>query len=383
MRSPPALLERLPDQYFAVLLARVAAAAAAPGEPLVDLGRGNPDVPPPEHVVERLVESAREPTALVHGYPPFLGLAELKEAIAERYASVYRVEVDPEREVAVVPGTKTALVEFALAVADRGDTILLPDPGYPDYRSAVALAGAREVPLLLDAGADYAPDFASAPRRGVAALYLNYPSNPCAAARPHGAFEEAVRFADESGAAVLHDFAYADLVFEGRRPESFLALDGARDVGIELFSMSKSYGMAGWRIGFALGNAEIVARLNELQNHVRAGIFRPIQEAAIAALLGSQQTVDERRALYERRRDRVLAALAGTSAVDARSEGTFYVWLRLPDAVTVERLLLEHRVALAPGEGFGRSGAGWARLSLATSDDALETGLERLRYALS
>ena len=229
MRPPPARLERLPDQYFAVLLARVAGAAAAPGEPLVDLGRGNPDVPPPEHVVERLVATAREPTALVHGYPPFLGLPELKEAIAERYASVYGVEVDPEREVAVVPGTKTALVEFALAVADRGDTILLPDPGYPDYRSAVALAGAHEVPLLLDAGADYAPDFASAPRRGIAALYLNYPSNPSAAVSPHGAFEEAVRFANESGAAVLHDFAYADLVFGTHRPESFLAVDGARE----------------------------------------------------------------------------------------------------------------------------------------------------------
>ena len=383
MRPPPARLERLPDQYFAVLLARIARAAAAPGEPLVDLGRGNPDVPPPEHVVERLVATAREPTALVHGYPPFLGLPELKEAIAERYASVYRVEVDPEREVAVVPGTKTALVEFALAVADRGDTILLPDPGYPDYRSAVALAGAHEVPLLLDAGADYAPDFASAPRRGIAGLYLNYPSNPSAAVSPHGAFEEAVRFANESGAAVLHDFAYADLVFGAHRPESFLAVDGAREVGIELFSMSKSYGMAGWRVGFALGNAEIVARLNDLQNHVRAGIFRPIQEAAIAALRGSQQTVEERRLLYERRRNRVLAALAGTHAVDVRSDGTFYVWLRLPDAVTVERLLLEHRIALAPGEGFGRSGAGWARLSLATPDDALDTGLERLRYALS
>jgi aminotransferase len=173
---------------------------------------------------------------------------------------------------------------------------------------------------------------------------------------------------------VLHDFAYGDLVFDGRRPESFLAHDGAREVGLELFSMSKSYGMAGWRLGFALGNAELVARIEDLQNHQFAGIFMPMQEAGIAALTGPQETVAERRALYEARRDRVLAAIPG-----ARSEGTFFVWFRLPDGLSCEHLLEHHRVAVAPGEGFGERGAGWARLSLATPDDKLDAGLERLR----
>lgn len=191
-------------------------------------------------------------------------------------------------------------------------------------------------------------------------------------------FEEAVRFAEETAAGVLHDFAYADLVFDGRRPHSFLATEGAKHVGVELFSMSKSYGMAGWRLGFVVGNADIVARIQLLQDHVRAGIFRPIQEAGIAALRGAQETVEERRKLYERRRDKVVAAIP-----EARSEGTFFVWLRLPDGVTPERLLTEQRVALAPGEGFGPSGAGWARLSLATPDDPLDIGLEGLREALS
>jgi aminotransferase len=375
VRPRPNRLQRLPEQYFTRLLGRVAEAAAAAGEPLVDLGRGNPDVPPPAHVVERLRAAAGDPAA--HGYPPFLGLPELKAAVAARYRDVYGVELDPEREVAVVPGTKTAIVELALCLAERSDAILLPDPGYPDYTSGVALAGARELRVQLDPDADFAPDLASAPRNGIAAVYLNYPSNPCAATAASGVFEAAVGYGEATGAAVVHDFAYADLVFDGRRPQSFLATEGAKDVGVEMFSMSKSYGMAGWRLGFVVGNDEIVARINLLQDHDRAGVFRPIQEAGIAALTGPQDGVEARRALYEERRDRVLAALPG-----ARSEGTFFVWWQLPDGLSPERLLTEERVGVAPGEGFGPSGKGWARISLATPDERLDAGLERLRRAL-
>jgi aminotransferase len=378
MRPRPARLDRLPEQYFAVLLARVAAAAAAEGEPVIDLGRGNPDISPPEHVAEALSKAARSRDPSVHGYAPFRGFPELKQAIAERYAAVYGVEIDPATEVAVVPGTKTAIVELAVCLAERGEAIILPDPGYPDYRSGVALAGAQELRLPLDPDAGFAPDFASAPRKNVAALYLNYPSNPCAAVVPPDVFQEAIRFAEQTGAAVVHDFAYADLVFDGRRPESFLATEDAKDVGVELFSMSKSYGMAGWRLGFVVGNAEIVARIELLADHVRAGIFAPIQRAGIAALTGPQDTVAERRAIYERRRDQVLAVVPG-----ARSTGTFFVWFPLPDGTTPETLLTEHRVAVAPGEGFGATGTGWARISLATADDQLELGLARLREALT
>jgi aminotransferase len=291
---------------------------------------------------------------------------------------VYGVRVDPATEVAIVPGTKTAIVELAVCLAERGDAILLPDPGYPDYRSGVALAAAQELRIVLDPDAAFAPDLTSAPRKNIAALYLNYPSNPCAAAAPPGVFQDAVRFANETGAAVVHDFAYADLVFDGRRPESFLATEGAKGVGVEMFSMSKSYGMAGWRLGFVLGNAEIVARLELVSEHARAGIFAPIQHAGIAALTGPQDTVAERRAIYERRRDQVLAVIP-----EARSTGTFFAWFPLPEGTTPEFLLTEHRVAVAPGEGFGPSGAGWARISLATADDQLELGLERLREALT
>jgi aminotransferase len=375
VRHRPARLERLPLQYFVALLGRVAAAAALEGPPLVDLGRGNPELGPPAHVVEALADSARRPD--VHGYAPIRGLARTREAIAARYRDVYGVDVDPEREVAVLPGTKTGIVELSLVLADEGDTILLPDPYYPDYPSGPAFAGARLETFPLHADAGWGPRLDEV--GPAAALYLNYPSNPCAVCAPADVFQDAVRWADRTGGAIVHDAAYIDLVYDGRTPESFLATPGARDVGVEMWSMSKTYGMAGWRIGFVVGNAEIVERINVLNDHARVGIFEPLQRAAIAALDGPQESVAERVATYERRRD-LLA-----DAVDAPvvCEGTFFVWLRLPEGLTAERLLEEHRVAVAPGEGFGPSGAGWARISLAVSDEMLELGAERLAEAFA
>jgi aminotransferase len=191
--------------------------------------------------------------------------------------------------------------------------------------------------------------------------------------------EAAVEYAARTGTTIVHDAAYIDLVFDGRAPRSFLSVPGAREVGVEMWSMSKSYGMAGWRVGFVAGNAELVDRLNAFNDHTRVGIFAPLQEAAIAALEGPQDSVEERRAAYERRRDLLVAALPEPPAC----EGTFYFWMRLPESLTVERLLAEQRVALAPGEGFGPSGAGWARISLAVTDAALERGIERLAPALA
>ncbi len=279
--------------------------------------------------------------------------------------------------MAVVPGTKTAIVELALVArrarrhdpAPRSLLPRLPVRGRPRrrrHRPAAARPGGR---------------LAARPRHraGGGGLFLNYPTNPCAVCAAPGTFEAAVAYADRTGTAIVHDAAYIDLVFDGRAPESFLATAGAKEVGVELWTMSKTYGMAGWRIGFVLGNAEIVERLNLLGDHCRVGMLAPLQHAAVAALTGSQESVEERRASYERRRDRLAAALPGPVVC----EGTFYVWLRLPEGLTAERLLAEHRVALAPGEGFGRSGAGWARLSLAVSDETLERGIERLVAAFA
>jgi aminotransferase len=371
----PQRLDRLPQQYFVQLLGRVAEAAAAAGPPLVDLGRGNPDIGPPAHVVEALVDAARSADA--HGYSSIRGLRRCRQAVADRYAREYGVELDPEAEIAIVPGTKTALAELPLAVAEEGDTILLPDPYYPDYPSGLALAGARLATVALDPAQAWAPALDDAP--AAAALYLNFPSNPCAVCVPEGTFADAVAWARRTGGAVVHDAAYIDLVFDGRRPQSFLATAGAKEVGVELWSMSKTYGMAGWRIGFVVGNAELVERVNLFNDHTRVGIFSPLQSAAIAALEGPQDSVARRVADYQRRREVLAAALPEPPV----SEGTFFVWLRLPEGLSAERLLVEERVAVAPGEGFGPSGAGWARLSLAVDDDTIELGAERLGRAFA
>ena len=375
MRPRPARIERLPEQYFVGLLGRVATAAAEAGPPLVDLGRGNPELGPPGHVVEALVDSVRRPD--VHGYAPIRGLARTREAIAGRYRDVYGVELDPEREVAVLPGTKTGIVELSLVLADEGDTVLLPDPYYPDYPSGPGFAGARLATFPLDPDAGWAPHLEDVEE--AAALYLNYPSNPCAVCAPDDVFTDAVRWAERTGGAIVHDAAYIDLVYDGRAPASFLTAPGAKDVGVEMWSMSKTYGMAGWRIGFVVGNAEIVERINLLNDHERVGIFEPLQRATIAALEGPQDSVAERVATYERRRDVLVGALQASIVC----QGTFFVWLRLPEGLTAERLLEEQRVAVAPGEGFGPSGEGWARISLAVADDVLELGAERLAEAFA
>jgi L-glutamine---4-(methylsulfanyl)-2-oxobutanoate aminotransferase len=386
-RTSPERLERLPEQYFVRILGRVAAARARDGEPLIDLGRGNPDLPPPPHAIEAMRAAALETaTPAVHGYPPFDGHRDLREAIAERYAADHGVALDPDREVAVVPGTKTAIMLATLAAAGERDGVLLPDPGYPDYRSAVALAAAREVALPLDASAGHQPDYDAVPaaeRERARLLVLNYPSNPCAVCARPGTFEAAVAFAHEHGCWLLNDLAYGFLAFDGRRGASVLECDGARDVAIELWSPSKIYGMAGWRVGFAVGNAEVVGRIRALVDHATAGVFTAVQRGLTAALRGDQADVAQRRAIYARRRDELVGTLRAAGAEIDAPEGTFYAWWRPPDGLTPQRLIREHRVAVAPGEGFGARGAGWVRLSFALADADLAEGARRLAEAVA
>ena len=380
VRDAPAVLGRLPEQYFTRVLAAAAAARAAPGPRFIDLGRGNPDLPPPPHALEAaraaMLETA---TPAVHGYPPFDGQPALREAIARRYALDHGVEIDPEREVAVVPGTKTGIMLAAIAAAGRGDTVLLPDPGYPDYLSGVALAGARAVALPLDAAAGFQPDFAAVAGERPALVMLNYPSNPCAVCEAPGTFEAAVAYARERDSWLVHDLAYGFLAFEGRA-RSVLEVEGAREVAAELWSPSKIYGMAGWRVGFLVGAAELVARVQTLLDHTAAGVFTALQRGLQAALEGDQSDVAARREVYRRRRDVLVERLGATIAVP---EGTFYAWWRLPEGVTVEGLVERGRVGLAPGEGFGARGAGWARMSLAVPDADVEEGAERLAHAIA
>jgi aminotransferase len=375
--SAPDLFGRLPEQYF-MRIVRAAAVAREIGPPaprLIDLGRGNPDLPPPAVALDA-VRAALDESGM-EGYPPFQGLPALRAAIAERYRADHGVTLDPDREVAVVPGTKTAIMLCVLACADAGQAVALPDPGYPDYRSAVALAGAHVAPLGLDATASWQPDFATLGEERPALVVLNYPSNPCAVCAAPGTFEAAVGWARERGAWLLNDLAYGFLAFAGRRGRSVLEVEGARELAVELWSPSKIYGMAGWRIGFAVGNAEVIGRVRELLDHVAAGVPVALQRGLIAALTGPQDHVAARREVYRRRRDELVERL-GIPA----PQGTFYAWWPLPEGLSAERIMAERRVAVAPGEGFGARGAGHARLSLALDDADLREGAERLRAAL-
>jgi aminotransferase len=314
----------------------------------------------------------------MHGYPPFQGLPALAEAIAERYRIDSGVVLDPEREVAVIPGTKTGIMLATLACAGPGDAIALPDPGYPDYLSAVALADARRVALPLDGSAGWQPDLDALAGERPALMVLNYPSNPCAACEAPGTFEAAVAWAHGHGAWLLNDLAYRFLAFDGARARSVLEVDGARDVAVELWSPSKIYGMAGWRVGFAVGNAEVVGRIRALVDHLTAGVPVALQRGLAAALSGDQGHVDERFEVYRRRRALLLSHLEVPAP-----QGTFYAWWPLPAGLSVEGLLADHRVAVAPGEGFGARGAGYARLSLALGDDDLQEGVARLAAAVA
>ncbi len=385
-RARPERVARLPEQYFKGILAAAAHAAAQPGPEFIDLGRGNPDIAPPPHAIEALAQAASHTaTAQVHGYPPFGGHDALKRAIAERYRLDHGVELDPDREVAVVPGTKTGIMLASLAAAQDGDAVLLPDPGYPDYLSGAALAGARVVPLPLHAEDDFQPDFtdpAIAGLRDVALVVLNYPSNPTSAIERPGTFEAAVQYARERRAWVLNDLAYGFLAFDGARARSILEVDGARDVAIELWSPSKIYGMAGWRVGFAVGAPTLIARLQTLIDHTTAGVWMGIQRGLAAALSSDQADVVARREVYERRRDLLTGALAAAGAPTAPARGSFFLWWKLPGGLTPRALLEEHRVGVAPGEGFGAQGAGWARLSLALPDGAVAEAAARLSRAV-
>src|SRR3954447_3870151 len=318
MRPAPPVFARLPEQYFTRILHVAAEARARPGPRFIDLGRGNPDLPPPR----RALEAMRE--ADYHGYAPFQGEPALREAIAARYAADHGVDLDPEREVAVIPGTKTGIMFAAIAAAARDDTILLPDPGYPDYLSGVALTNARMVPLPLSESAGFQPDFDAGAAERPALVMLNYPSNPCSVCEHAGTFERAVAYARERDSWLVHDLAYGFLAFDGRRARS--VREGDRERGAELWSPSKVYGMAGWRIGFLVGAPELVARVRDLVDHTTAGVYTGIQRGLAAALSGDQADVAQRRAVSQRRRDHLVERLD-----IPQPEGTFYAWWRLPE----------------------------------------------------
>jgi aminotransferase len=383
MRFQPAdALGRLPEQFFARLVSKVAAAIRA-GHDVINLGQGNPDLPTPPHIVEALKRAADDPK--FHRYSPFRGYDFLKEAVAEFYLREYGVKLDPEREVAVLFGGKTGLVEISQCFLNPGDLALVPDPGYPDYWSGIAMAGAEMELMPLTAENGFLPDYSSISDRKLERaklMFLNYPNNPTGAVASREFFRETVELAAKRGILVVHDFAYGAIGFGGRRPVSFLEIPGAKEVGVEIYTLSKTYNMAGWRVGFAVGNESVVEAINLIQDHFYVSLFGAVQAAAAEALLGPQDCVRDLVAVYERRRNAFIGKLRESGWNVQPPEGSFFCWLPVPEGFTSESfadLLLERaHVAVAPGIGFGKRGDGYVRVGLLTDETRLAEAAERI-----
>ena len=375
-------LQQLPEQFFASLVQKVTAAINE-GRDIINLGQGNPDQPTPIHIVEALQQAANNPST--HKYPPFRGIAELKQAAADFYKREYNVEIDPNTEVAILGGTKIGLVELPLAILNPGDYMLLPDPGYPDYLSGVALAEVKFDTMPLNSKNQFLPDYDALPadvRERAKLMYINYPNNPTGGIATADFFAETVKFAREHEIAVAHDFAYGAIGFDGIRPPSFLQTPGAKEVGIELYTLSKSYNMAGWRIGFAVGNAQMIEAINLIQDHLFCSQFPAIQFAAAEALLGDQTSVVNLRATYEKRRN-ILVQEARRIGWDVQApKGSFFAWLPVASGYTSEQfadLLLDQAdVAVAAGNGFGKHGEGYVRIGLLVDEERIREAIARI-----
>lgn len=376
------LLKNLPEQFFAKLSKKVADALAE-GRDVINLGQGNPDRPTPAHIIEAMQQATANPAN--HKYSPFRGIEPFKEAIATFYLREYGVTIDPQSEIAILFGAKAGLVELPLAVLNEGDTMLLPDPGYPDYLSGVALSHVHFETMPLLAENDFLPDYTKISAKTLEKaklMYLNYPNNPTGAVATRDFFDETITLAKQHNIAIMHDFAYGSLGFDGIRPPSFLQSEGAKEIGVEFYTLSKTYNMAGWRVGFAVGNSTMIAGLNLLQDHLYCSLFPAIQIAASVALTGPQECVEQQREIYENRRNTLISACQHIGWEVTAPAGSFFAWLKVPASYTSEQfadyLLEEVNVAVAAGNGFGKYGEGYVRVGLLVEENLLLEAIERI-----
>jgi len=378
-------IETLPPYLFAEL-DRKLAAKREHGVDVISLGVGDPDLPTPAHIVEALQEAVDDPST--HRYPSYYGSLEFRRAVAAWYGRRFGVELDPETEVMALIGSKEGIGHIAFAFMDPGDEALIPDPGYPVYGVSTRLAGGTPVSLPMPAESGFLPDLDAAPVSDrTKAIWLNFPTNPTAAIADLGTFEAAVAFAREHDLLLLHDAAYSEITFDGFIAPSPLQVPGAKDVTLEFGSASKFYNMTGWRIGWVAGSAEAIRALGVVKTNLDSGQFTAIQRAAIAALKGPEEHLDQLRAIYQGRRDLVIGTLNGLGWSLKPPLGSCYVWVPVPEGDTsasfADRLLDEAGVFVAPGSGYGERGEGFVRFSLTVPDDRLAEAMDRLARILA
>ncbi len=378
-------IEQLPPYLFAEIDRKIAAKKAA-GVDVISLGIGDPVEATPQHVIDELCAAAQDPVN--HRYPSYYGMPAFREAIARSYKR-RGVDLDPDSEILPLIGSKEGLAHMFLALLDEGDAALIPDPGYPVYQTGAILAGgeARFMPLTVEN--DFNPrfsDISAADLDRAKLALMNYPNNPTAAIAKPGLYEEAVAFARDNNIVIANDFAYSEITFDGYRAPSIFEVPGAKDVAIEFNSLSKTYNMTGWRIGWVAGNAKVIEAMGRVKTNVDSGIFNAVQLAGIAALDGPQDCVAEMVEIYRRRRDIVVDTLGAIGLDVNRPKGTVFVWVPVPDGHTSEsfaNLVLEQAgVVVPPGNAYGPHGEGYIRISLTVKDDRLEEALERIKQHL-
>lgn len=382
-------VDRLPPYVFSVVNAAKMAARRR-GEDIVDLGMGNPDIPPPKHIVDKLIDAAQKPHN--HRYSASRGIANLRLAIANWYGRRFDIDINPETEAVVTIGAKEGLSHLVLALVGPQDVVFTPNPTYPIHPHSVIIAGGDLRSIPLDEEGNFFEDLVAAtkqtwPRPKM--LIISYPHNPTTAVADIDFFEKIVDFAKENELVVIHDFAYADIVFDGYKAPSFLQVKGAKDVGVEFFSLSKSYSMAGWRVGFAVGNSRIIQALTQLKSYLDYGIFQPIQIASIIALNGPQDCVKKIAKIYGDRRDVLVSGLKSVDWEIRKPKATMYVWAKIPNgfenmgSVEFSKMLIEKaKVAVAPGLGFGEYGDRYVRFALVENTQRIKQAVKGIRRVM-
>jgi LL-diaminopimelate aminotransferase len=376
-------IEELPPYLFAEIDAKKQEMRAK-GIDLIDLGVGDPDIPTPKHIVDALKKAAEDPAN--HRYPSYEGMLAFREAAASWYRERFGVKVDPETEVVTLIGSKEGIAHTPLAFVDPGDIVLVPDPGYPVYSVATSFAGGIPCSMPLLKCNSFLPDLDAIPediRRKAKLMFINYPNNPTSAITEKGFFKEVVDFASKYGILVCHDAAYTEVAFDGFKPSSFLEADGAKEVGMEFHSLSKTFNMTGWRIGFATGNKKAISGLGKVKTNIDSGVFQAIQFAGIEGLKNYSLGMAERRKIYEERRDIFCRGLDRVGIKYYPPKATFYVWFEVPEAGTSKeftgKLLKEAGIVVTPGVGFGKYGEGYIRVSITIAKERLIEAVERLK----
>lgn len=376
-------LEQLPPYLFAEI-DRMKQEQIRKGADIINLGIGDPDLPTPGHVVDALARAAADPRN--HQYPSYEGMPSFRQATADWYAKRFGVTLDPATEVLSLIGSKEGIGHLPLAFVDPGDVVLAPDPGYPVYQAGTVFAGGTMYRMPLREEAGFLPDLDAIPadvvRRGKI-LWLNYPNNPTGAVAPREFLERAVAFARRHRLILCHDAAYSEVAFDGFRPESILAIEGAKEVAVEYHSLSKTYNMTGWRIGFAVGSAEVLAGLGRVKTNLDSGVFQAIQVAGIAALTGPQDCVERNCRIYQERRDALVDGLASLGFRVGKPRASFYVWVAVPPGRTSQGftadLLARAAIVTTPGDGFGPHGQGYVRCALTVDIGRIREAVERIR----